>query len=68
MHLQDLPVDADARRQALRKELMYKPGHSIPKNGSRKRTNVNVYTKDGQVMTLKPVAILTSAASSSALS
>ncbi len=62
-------VEQDVLRQGLRLELLYKPGHTIAKCGSRKRSNVSVYIKDGVVMTIKPSVPLafpsTSAASSS---
>ncbi len=47
-------ANADVLRQALRQILLYKPGWTINKCGTRKRGNVNVYTQDGVTMTLKP--------------
>ena len=48
-----------AARGALRKELKYKAGYTIPKRGSRPRTTVNVYTDGaGQPYTLVPRCFL----------
>ena len=44
----------DVIRQALRRDMLYKPGQNIAKCGARKRTTVCTYIKDNLIMTLKP--------------
>ena len=43
----------DVIRQALRREMLYKPGQNIAKHGARKRTTHNTYLKSNVIMTLK---------------
>ena len=44
----------DAARKTLRRHLQYKTGHVISKKGNRKRTSVNVYMSEADVLTLRP--------------
>ena len=52
--LEPAVVDQEVLRQALRTVMLYKPAVNIGKFGTRKRTSVNAYTKDNEIMTLKP--------------
>ena len=52
--LEPAVVDVEVLRHALRTVLMYKPAVCISKFETRKRTSVNAYTKDNEIMTLKP--------------
>jgi hypothetical protein len=57
---EDVPLaHSDLYRQALRRHMVYKPGHTINKFGQRKKTTVNCYLLNGQ-----PAALQTIAASS----
>ena len=50
-------------RRVLRQKLQYKAGHSIPKQGQRKKTSVNVYLNAAdKPHTLKPRALFPVAA------
>jgi hypothetical protein len=63
----EIETNTDVLRQALRQVLLYKPGLTIGKFETRKRGNVNAYTRDGVTMTLKPndQLVFSNAASSS---
>ena len=47
-------VSMDMYRLGLRRHLVYKPGHTCNKVGSRKKTSVNCYLLNGQPIAVKP--------------
>jgi phage/plasmid-associated DNA primase len=51
--LEPAVVDQEVLRQAMRTVLMFKPAVTIAKFGTRKKTSVNAYTKNNEIMTLK---------------
>ena len=55
---EDITIDAETARTALRKRLVYKGGATLAKKGARKKTSVNGYVDaEGRFYTLKPAPL-----------